>query len=213
MLKILPLRLPGFLFWIAALVLLGFLLPRFVGAALFDPNLLLAYSFLSIPFLSPLACQAVAQRRYPLSWTVAAAALFGWVSSLLLIALRILGANRQIQAPSLVMPDLPVLLSLSLIALASSLFGASLAAILTLSTGKADTAMRIMRSGFLLILLAIVFMVRNGSNSIGDFISSQLTYSAMPKFAIIISLILLAHAVLLLTLSLRRASRLPTPDS
>ena len=203
MLTILRIRLHGLLFWLAALVLLGYFLPQIVGASLFDPHLMLAYAFLSIPFLSPLACAAVAEPRNPLLKTFAAAALFGWISSLLLIALRIFAANREINAPRLLLPDTPFLLSLSIIALASSIFGSSLAALLTLTTGKADSAIRIMRSGFLLILLSVVFLARGASASVHDFISSQLTYSAMPKFAMVVSVILLAHAALFLALALR----------
>jgi hypothetical protein len=203
MFTILPIRVQGAIYWFAALVLLGYFLPRLVGASLFDPHLMLSYSFLSIPFLSPIACAAVRDRRAPLLKIAAAAALFGWISSLLLIALRIFGANREVQAPRFILPDTPVLLSLSIIALSASIFGASLSALVTLSTSTTDNAMRIMRSGFLLALLAVVFTARNGSDSFRDFIAGQLTYSAMPRFALIVSLVLLAHAALFFVLAIR----------
>ena len=196
--------LPRLLAWFVALVLLGWLLPGLIGASPFDVQLMFAYAAMSIFFLSPLVCETVFTDPSPRNIGIGAA--FGFLSALLLIAIRILAANRQLRPERFLVPDTPTLLSLLLVSFAFPVFGAAAAALVTLHSTSIRSAKQKMRSGFLLLLLGAVLLAKYGNGEWRDQLALLFTADRMPTFALRLSGVLLALAALIY-LRIRRQPR------
>ena len=194
----------GAAIWLAALGLLGWVLPQLTGSSFFDPHLLLAYSALSILFSSPPMCEAVTGdagqqgARSRLYRHAALAAGFGFLSSALLVAIRCWAVNRALRAPRLVLPPTAVLSSLLLVALAFAIFGTGAAAAVSVRSATASAAKRKMRTGFLLALLGVVLFTRYAPETWRVAFTGQFTTDALPRFAMVLAAMLGGSGMLLL---------------
>ncbi|MEZ5404345.1 MAG: hypothetical protein R2729_31990 [Bryobacteraceae bacterium] len=167
--------------WLAALLGLGGFLPRLIGAPFFDPHLMVAFAAMAVVFQAPLICESVGAdagkqaSRKALSRKVTIAAGFGFFSSLLLMLIRTVASNREIDAPYFLYPDAPVIGALLLLALGFAQFGAAAGAYLTLHSDSPETARSRLRTGFLAALLALVAAAKFGPESWRAAITALLT--------------------------------------
>jgi hypothetical protein len=190
--------------WVAALFLIGGVMPRLIGAAFYDPHLMVAFAAMAILFESPLICEwigADAGETHPASTLygkLAAAAAFGLLSSLLLMLIRTVASNRELRAPYFVYPDPPVIFGLVVLSAGFAIAGAAAGAVVTLYSHSPDAARSRMRTGFLALLLVFITLARFGPEPWRMALTSQLTNDAMPRFAGAVAAICLAGAVWLI---------------
>ena len=181
--------------WVAALVLLGWVLPSLMGVVYTDPLLHLAYAGLTVLFAAPL----VVDRVYvdgPAVWRhVQAGVRFAMVSFLLIMALDALRANRA--SGGQLWPEPGHVGRVALVALGFAVFGSGLSAALASRVTRAKTARQILRTGFLLALAATVYGLRH----VGADLQFQLMTMVQPgggwlTLAIVCGALLAAGAVL-----------------
>ncbi|MEZ5355266.1 MAG: hypothetical protein R2762_21745 [Bryobacteraceae bacterium] len=189
--------------WLAALFGLGALLPRLIGAAFFDPHLMVAFAAMAVLFEAPVICDAVSAGagrvlpRATLGRHIAIAAGFGFASAVLLMVIRTVASNREIDAPYFLYPDPPVIGGLLLLALGFAIFGAAAGAWITLHSYSPDVARQRLRTGFLAFLLALILAAKFGPDGWRAALTSLLTNDViLTASAVLFALLAGASALL-----------------
>jgi hypothetical protein len=187
--------------WVAALFGLGAVLPRMIGAPFFDPHLMVAFAAMAVLFQAPVICDAVgadvgghAPKRV-LHRKLAIAAGFGFGSSVLLMIIRTVASNREIDAPYFLYPDAPVTGGLLLLSLGFSLLGAAAGAWITLRSYSPEAARQRLRTGFLALLVAMVAGAKFGPESWRSAMTSLLTNDAILPASAVVFVVLAAGAM------------------
>lgn len=161
----------GVVFFAIAILALGVLLPWYLNFGFFDVAILLAYACLSVMLVPPVVAESFADDRWKaavanstnpralLNAKVAAGALHGWISTVLIFALAMLtisAASRRLIVPAWV-----VLFDLAVISLAVSVFAASGAAAISVRAKSSRHAKRTLRQVFLLLLVIVIYGTRS----------------------------------------------------
>lgn len=154
--------------WAIALLLLGWGLPKLLGVVYADTLLNLTYAGLTILFAAPIVADRVFADRgrslFPLYLHrhLASGAAFGFLSFLLLMAIQAVliyaRSNGQLNF------DWLAAHRLFLLAAACSVFGACLAAAVTVRMTNLGRARQLLRTGFLVALLVALYGLRRLSD-------------------------------------------------
>jgi hypothetical protein len=142
----------------------GILVPLYKGIGFMDPRILAAYACLALLFVAPASAEsAAAQGRVAPPSTVfpkiALIVAWGWGMSLLILASAMVTLNLTARGPvreGLLLPPWNFLSSLLTFSLAASIAIAALGALLA-RRFSAAAVKTILRTGFLVILLLLVF--------------------------------------------------------
>jgi hypothetical protein len=195
--------------WVAALFLIGGVAPRLIGAGFYDPHLMVAFAAMAVLFESTMICQAIGEDAggtHPaavLYRKIAATAIFGFISALLLMVIRVVASNRELRAPYFVYPDPRVIFGLVVLAAGFAIVGAAAGAVITLYSYSPDRARQRMRMGFLALLLLFIIGARFGPESWRAALTSMLTNDAMPGFAGAVAMVCLALSAWLIRVASR----------
>lgn len=154
--------------WAIALVLLGWGLPKLLGVVYADTLLNLTYAGLTILFAAPIVADRVFADRgrslFPLYLHrhLASGAAFGFLSFLLLMAIQ--DMLMRYRSGGQLGLDWIASHRLLLLAAACSLFGAALAAAVTVRMTNLGRARQLLRTGFLVALLVALYGLRRLSD-------------------------------------------------
>lgn len=198
----------GILMWIFAIAVMGVLLPWQLGYGFLDMPVLLAYAGMSLLFTAPLVAESFAGerernavpsdprlRRDLLLARVTVGVMYGWVSPLAMIAFGFATVNLRYRPQALLIPPPSISLDLALLTALAALVVASLAAAIAVRARNARRAKRTLRQGFLLSLVALIWLVRAGGAKIE-------TEAGMTRLAVAVALITLPASAGLLRLAL-----------
>jgi hypothetical protein len=157
----------GVVFFAIAVLALGVLLPWYLNFGFFDVAILIAYACLSVMLVPPVVAEsfaddqwkaAVANSANPraiLHAKVAAGALHGWISTVLIFTLAMLTTSAATRRWTV--PSWGVLFDLAVISFAVSVFAASGAAAISVRAKSAKQAKRTLRQAFLLLLVIVIY--------------------------------------------------------
>jgi hypothetical protein len=198
----------GILMWIFAIVVMGVLLPWQLGYSFLDMPVLLAYAGMSLLFAAPLVAESFAGERERnavpsdpglrlnlLLARVTVGVMYGWVSPLAMMALGFVTVNLHYRPQNLLFPPPLVSLDLALLTGLAGLSVASLAAAVAVRARDARRAKRTLRQGFLLSLVALIWLVRAGGARIE-------TETGLTRLAVSVALIVVPVSAGLLRLAL-----------
>lgn len=206
----------GVLIYSFALLALGILLPWHLGFDFLDAMVLLAYACLPALLVAPLVAEsfagdreraqvsaAVAERRQLMYAKVAAGALYGWISALVALVMGI--ATVGLSAARWILPPALLAIDLALISLAVSVSAASIAATVSVRARSAKYAKRILRQGFLLLLVLVIYYARFMPVEWKRHMTVPGAVSGFTEFVVVISVTLLGLSGGLLKLAFTRA--------
>ena len=145
--------------WAAAILFLGWGLPSIMGIVYTDPLLHLTYAGLTVLFASPMVVERVYADDRNVWRHVRDGVRFAMLSFLLMIAVDSLRAYRA--SGGNLLPEPGHIGRTAVMALAFAVFGAGVSAALAMRVTRARTATQILRTGFLLALLGVVYGLRH----------------------------------------------------
>jgi len=206
----------GVLIYAFAMLALGILLPWHLGFDFLDAMVLLAYACLPALLVAPVVAESFAgdreraqitatlqERRRLMYAKVAAGALYGWISALLVMIMGLttvcLWFARWILPPALLAIDL------ALMSLAVSVSASSISASISVKARSAKHAKRTLRQGFLLLLVLVVYYSRFMPVEWKRHVEVPGALSGFTEFIVVISVTLLGLSGGLLKLALNRA--------
>ena len=158
----------GLAFYCIGVLVLGVVAPVYLGLSFMSTRVLLVYTFLPLLFAPPLMAESlVGERNLKPSddtrcreWIigkVGAGAVYGWLSVIHILALAFLSLGvRTGRFP----PPVLFVAGFAVISFASSLFAASLAAVIAMGSRSARSAKRTMRQGLLLLVVVVLYVSR-----------------------------------------------------
>jgi hypothetical protein len=205
----------GLVLYVTGVVVLGVLAPWYLGFDFVNLPILLTYACLPLLLVAPVVAESVAgeseralkpaepsQRPAWLSGKIGAGALYGWISTMFILALAI--ASLRLAAGRFLPPPVPLAVGLVLISLATSFFAASLTAAVAMGARSAGDAKRGIRQGLLLLLVLLILFSRL-SGSWKRHFAIPATGAGFLEFAFVVSLGLAGVSVILLRVALNRA--------
>jgi hypothetical protein len=187
----------GVLFYVFGVLLLGILAPWYLGFDFVDVPVLLTYACLSL--LRP---AEPSRRREWLLAKVGAGALYGWISTIFILALAI--ASLRLALGRFLPPPALLAAGLALLSLAVSLFAAAVAAAVAMGARGAKHAKRNLRQGLLLLLVILIYLSRL-SGSRQRRLALPTTGAGFVEFAVVTSIGLAGVSLGLLRLALTRS--------
>jgi hypothetical protein len=205
----------GVLFYVFGVLLLGILAPWYLGFDFVDVPVLLTYACLSLLLVPPVVAESVAgegeralrpaepsRRREWLLAKVGAGALYGWISTIFILALAI--ASLRLALGRFLPPPALLAAGLALLSLAVSLFAAAVAAAVAMGARGAKHAKRNLRQGLLLLLVILIYLSRL-SGSRQRRLALPTTGAGFVEFAVVTSIGLAGVSLGLLRLALTRS--------
>ncbi len=205
----------GVVLYVTGVVVLGVLAPWYLGFDFVDLPILLTYACLPLLLVAPVVAESVAgesertlkpaeagQRRAWLSGKVGAGALYGWISTIFILALAI--TSLRLAVGRFLPPPAPLAVGLVLVSLATLFFAASLAAAVAMGARSARDAKRAIRQGLLLLLVFLIYFSRL-SGSWKRHLAIPATGAGFVEFAFVVSLGLAGVSVILLRVALNRS--------
>jgi hypothetical protein len=144
--------------WLACVIVFGIFVPWYKGLDFFDPLLLILYFCLSGLFVAPVVSDLVSTDPKHASRGIVRGFVAGWCSGLLIVTLGL--TTLSIVARKVMLPPVSFLIGAVALSLACSILAAALAAMIALLAGSAETARRILRSGFFALLLGLLVVPR-----------------------------------------------------
>jgi len=172
----------------------GIAVPWRRGFDFFDAAILIPYAFISLLFAAAAATDVVegngSGARQMLA-RVLASALFGWCVFLVILAIGMLTVNLLYRAHHLFLPPSAVLGAAIALSMASSLCVSSFGAYLSVLFSP-ESAKLILRSLFIVVLLAVLFAPRFLPESTRDAIATNVTSRSLSRYALIAAGILAA---------------------
>lgn len=144
--------------WYACVGIFGIFVPWYRGLDFFDPLLLVLYFGLSALFVAPIVSDLVSAGVRRTEREILRGVLAGWGSGLLIAGLGFL--TLSIGARRLMLPPFSFLGAAAAFSLAASIFAGAASAMIALRVNSAGTARRILRFGFLALLLAVLLVPR-----------------------------------------------------
>lgn len=194
----------GVLIWLFGVGVLGVLLPWQLGFGFLDARVLLAYAMAPLLFVAPVVAESFSGerernavpadpgiRRDVLLGKVAAGAIHGWGSALVIMAAAFVTVNARYGAESLLLPPGAVCLDLAFLALLAALLFASLAAAVAVRARDARSAKRSLRQGFLLLLVAVIWYARAAPDAWRHATAGLLAPSTLTRLVLVAALIAL----------------------
>jgi hypothetical protein len=201
--------------YVLGVVLLGVLAPWYLGFDFVDVPVLVTYACLSLLLVPPVVSESVAgeseralqpaeavRRREWLLAKVGAGALYGWVSTVFILALAI--ASLRLALGRFLPPPALLAAGLGLVSLAVSFFAAALAAAVAMGARSSRHAKRTLRQGLLLLLVMLIYLSRL-SGSWKRRLALPTTGAGFVEFAVVTSMALAGVSAGLLRLALRRS--------
>ncbi|MGB6944290.1 MAG: hypothetical protein WBE37_17950 [Bryobacteraceae bacterium] len=187
----------------------GILVPIYKGFGFLDPRIIAAYSFLALLFIAPASAELTATPSGTLG-RIAIIVAWGWGLTVLIlgtaiVTLNIVNPGSPNRRGGFITPPAEFIASVLVFSLSASIATAMLGAVLA-RRFSAGAVKNILRTGFLVILLALAFGARflpeNVTLAIFDRFNTRralthLAWEASAVFAVIAALLLL---VLLKTL-------------
>lgn len=184
----------GTAFYILAVFVLGIAAPLYLRFEFLELPVLLIYACLPWLFVPPVVAESIAsgserelrptepaQRHDWLYGKVGAAAIYGWLSVVLILALALLALRIAV-------PPFLFLLGLALCSAASALFAASFAAAVSVSARSARGVKRGMRQGLLLLVVVLLFISRQSWSWKRRFLVPQ-TGQGFLEFCLVVSVV------------------------
>jgi hypothetical protein len=204
----------GMLVWAFGVAVMGLLLPWQLGYDFVDIQVLLAYAMMVLLFVAPVVADSFAGepernivpddpaiRRDLLLGRVAAGVLYGWGSTMLMLALAFVTVNLRLRPAILLLPPATISLSLAVLTLLLAIFAASLAAAIAVRARDARSAKRSLRQGFLLLLVALILYLRGAPSSWRAAMGGLMTPDGMVRFTAYAAVTLLPVSAGLLRLA------------
>jgi hypothetical protein len=205
----------GVSLYVLGLLVFGVLAPRFLSFDFVDVPVLVTYACLSLLLVPPVVAESVAgegeralrpseaaRRREWLFAKVGAGAVYGWISTVLVLALGI--TSLRLVVGRFLLPPPALAVGLALVSLAASFFAASVAAAVAMGARSAKDAKRSLRQGMLLLLVLLIYFSRL-SGSWKRRLALPDTGAGFVEFAIVTSVGLVGVSVGLLRLALTRS--------
>lgn len=186
---------PVLLLNIVVILTFGVWIPYSKGFDFLDVLFQLAYAMIGALFVAPAALALFAapfRATAPaeIHTKALAAAVFGWLVSLLILGIGLIAVNQFHWIGRWVFPSVRVLLPAAAIGLSLDIAISYLAANLSLRFAS-TTAQALVRILFLLILGIVAFRERFLPESFREWVSLQLTGEGMPSLALILCPVLL----------------------
>ncbi len=184
---------------LAVLAAFGILVPWMKGFDFLDTRFVLAYCSIGLLFAGPLMAEMLAHDGTALAAPIVyfaripLAALYGWVVSVLMLAMGFVVVNVRHWHGSVLLPATPVLICAITLGLLTAIVVAEFTAVVTLQL-SANAARIALRVVFLGVLAFILF----GPDSVSDAVSRALANDALPAVAWKISAGLVAISGVLL---------------
>ena len=204
----------GVALYVLGVVLLGIVAPRYLGFDFVDVPVLVTYACLSLLLVPPVVAESVAgeteralrpaaagQRREWLLAKVGAGTLYGWASTVFILALAI--ASLRLALGRFLPPPPLLAAGLGMISLAASFFAAAAAAAVATGARSSRDAKRNLRQGMLLLLVLLIYFSRL-SGVWQRRLALPATGSGFVKFAVVTAIALAGVSVGLLKLALSR---------
>lgn len=205
----------GVVLYVVGVVVLGVLAPWYLGFDFVNLPILLTYACLPLLLVTPVLAESVAgeserslkpaeavQRRAWLSGKVGAGALYGWISTMFILALAI--ASLRLAMGRFLPPPPSLAVGLVLVSLASSFFAGSLAAAVAMGARSARDAKRTIRQGLLLLLVLLIYFSRLSGSWKRRF-AIPATGAGFLEFAFVVSVGLAGASLILLRVALNRS--------
>jgi len=199
----------GAVFFLVLFAVFGYLLPAGMGFDFLDPHLIVLYACSAPFFLASLVAESFSHppeqgsNTSTLAGKVLVSCVFGWLCSLILLALGLGTLNFRLWNGAMVLPKTPFLLWVALLGFCLSLFTVSLAAALSLSARTSKTVKLIIRRGYAWILVALIIVARFGLLEWREAFSSMLTAEGIARLCGYGSLLLVAASAATLAIVAR----------
>jgi hypothetical protein len=184
---------------LAVVVAFGILVPIYKGLGFLDARIIAAYSLLAPLFVAPASSEISNDApRSAIVTRIAIITAWGWGITILILATAVVTLNLMSRRPGFILPPASFLTSILVFSLAAavaiSMLGATLA-----TRFQASQVKTILRSGFLIILLALLF----GSRVLPENLTTELFFRfssrrALTRLAWQASAVAGAFAVILL---------------
>jgi hypothetical protein len=203
----------GQAFYVLSIVVLGILAPLYLRFEFLELPALLIYACVPWLFVPPVVAESIAseserelrpseraQRRDWLYGKVGAAAVYGWISVVLILVLALvslrLSAGRFFALPVL------FAVGLVLISVASALFAASFATAVSIGARSARGVKRGMRQGLLLLVVVLLYVSRQPWAWKRRFLVPE-TGQAFLEFAVVVAVVFVGLSAGLVRLALQ----------
>ena len=196
----------GILVWLLFVGLFGLFVPWFKGFDFLDPLLLIAYSCLSVLFVAPVVADLVAAQPRQAWKALLRGLAAGWGSGLLIVALG-LATVSLVHAHRLLLPSASLLIAIAALSLAASVLTGAASALITLRTGSAASARRILRISFFVVLLIVVIVPRILKPDWADRLMVLTASSALPRLLWFMTIVFAIAAAGLLAVLRSRVAR------
>lgn len=159
------------------------------GFEFFDPLILLLYTFIALLFSAPAITDVLgsewASARSVLA-RVYASAVFGFLVYALIVALGLITVNVQLHARHTLVPALDVLAAAFAMSFAAALAVASVGALLTVVLSPVSAKL-MLRAGFVMLLLIVLFGGRFLPTSWAPLIAANLTPRTLTRSAFLVA--------------------------
>ncbi|HKW96375.1 MAG TPA: hypothetical protein VJN43_01530 [Bryobacteraceae bacterium] len=205
----------GGLMYVLAIAAAGVFAPWYLGLDFFDIHVLLACACLSVLVAGPVMAESVAGDRERAAQSASAedhknllraqlgaAALCGWIFTLIILALAI--TTVRFAFGRLIAPPAQILIDLAAISLAVSLCAASLSAAVSSRAKSAKHAKGNLRQGFLLVLVLVIYYARFMPQEWKEYLTFPITVSGFTGFIAVSCVLLVALSAGLVRLALAR---------
>jgi hypothetical protein len=195
---------------LAVVIAFGILVPIYKGFGFLDPRIIAAYAFLAPLFVAPASAELAATQGIPAAilGRIAIIVAWGWGITVLILTTAIVTLNVIARRGGFLTPPVGFIASVVVFSLTASIAIAMLGAVLARRFSAAQVK-NILRAGFLIVLLGLVFAPRVLPDSVTLAIFDRFsTRRALTHLAWEASAVFAAIAVLLLLplLKTRRAA-------
>jgi len=149
---------------LAVVVAFGILVPVYKGFGFLDPRIIAAYGFLAMLFVAPASAELAATHGKDATAAgilgrIAIIVAWGWGLTLLILATAVVTLNVMARRGGFLTPPPSFLVSVITFSLTAAIAVAALGALLARRFSAAQVK-AILRTGFLVVLLALVFAPR-----------------------------------------------------
>jgi|ERR1700722_1490290 hypothetical protein len=151
----------------------GILVPVYKGFGFLDARIIAAYACLALLFVAPASAELAAPHTGALLGRIAIIVAWGWGLTVLILGTAIVTLNLIDRRGGFIAPPREFLASVLVFSLSASFAIALLSAVLTRRFSPSQVK-NILRTGFLVILLALVFGTR--------FLPENVTFAILDRF-------------------------------
>jgi len=141
---------------LAVVIVFGILAPMYKGLGILDVRIIAAYACLALLFVAPASAEMGPLYTGALAARIAIIVAWGWGLTVLILATAIITLNVMARRGGFLVPPVEFLASILIFSLSASIAVAALAAALG-RRFSAAAVKNILRTAFLLILLALAF--------------------------------------------------------